>query len=1011
VKNNIVYLFLFLNASALFAQQIQPAVQQGHFNDIASISLKNNEKTLQSIGLDGQTIEWDIKTGMQLNRVFNKSEQIVASMKNDYIKNNQIQAPNSKDSIKNIEKNVDGITYAIEGAHLTITRNGIKLASKTTEYFDLGYVDILIQSNNPYIFASSFDGKIYVYDKVSYKNVAILKNHQASVNSIVMTSDGKHMYSGSSDRSIIEWDAYKLQLKRRFHGHSFRITAVSFSEDENSLYFGNEIGEVKEFDLENHSQNIENNKISKHSIFAIQNLKIKESDQLIISGLDNVFYQLNAQTNKVSAYRRYHILSWKQSSKKIMESGIGLYMNPTFNSTYIHFNSQKTASVRAANEKWNRKRKKLIYENIERSSKKIIRSDYSHFKNICLINDSVFAVHREISDPMSANKDAALSIWKVIKNKSYYYGTKYINVLDIESFDNSKLLILQASALTVWDIITNKEVVMDLSPLHIYPKEIWVIDDFCFVSDYIGTVFTFKLSKSEKETQLNYKGKFSGHDGLISSIDINLKRNLIVTGSDDATLKFWSLDSLKELGALIPVSRKDFILLSPTGEYQITKNAFTKFGFSSGYNFIYPDQFDLQYNQPHVVARSIGIGTKESNDVLEKLYYKRLKRMGFENKSFKEQTTLPEIQLVDFKKIPNGKVALQLSASDSQFNLDRINVYINDVPIFGSNGYTLAQLHTKNWSETLTVDLLYGKNKIEISVLNANGVESIRQSLNIVEDEKQSQDLYLITLGASKYEDKRFNLTYPNKDAENIAELFSKKANGNFQNVFTLTLTNEELNNDALEECRAFLSKVKANDVTILFYAGHGVLDKDYNYYLASYDIDFLEPQNKGIAYEDLESLLDGIPSLRKVLFIDACHSGEVDKDEVEQLANFTESNGDIVFRNSGAGVQEKKVGLKSMNELMAEMYTDLRKGTGASVISSSGGYEFSMESEQWKNGLFTYCLLHGLKDMDADLNKDGSIMLSELQKYLYVEVSKLSNNAQRPTSRIENKSIDFRIW
>ncbi len=142
--------------------------------------------------------------------------------------------------------------------------------------------------------------------------------------------------------------------------------------------------------------------------------------------------------------------------------------------------------------------------------------------------------------------------------------------------------------------------------------------------------------------------------------------------------------------------------------------------------------------------------------------------------------------------------------------------------------------------------------------------------------------------------------------------------------------------------------------------------------------------KNNGIGHW-LESLLNGIPFLRKVLLIDACQSGEVDKDEVEQLANFTETIGDVVFRNSGAGVQEKKVGLKSMIELMAEMYTDLRKGKGATVISSSSGYEFAMESEQWKNGLFTYCLLHGLKDMDADLNKDGAIMLSELKKYLYL--------------------------
>ncbi|MFN5183827.1 MAG: hypothetical protein ACK5D5_12475, partial [Bacteroidota bacterium] len=54
---------------------------------------------------------------------------------------------------------------------------------------------------------------------------------------------------------------------------------------------------------------------------------------------------------------------------------------------------------------------------------------------------------------------------------------------------------------------------------------------------------------------------------------------------------------------------------------------------------------------------------------------------------------------------------------------------------------------------------------------------------------------------------------------------------------------------------------------------------------------------------------------------------------------------------------------------------------------------------------------IHGLKDKVADLNNDGQVMLSELQNYLRTEVTKLSNGAQQPTSRIENLTMDFRIW
>ena len=116
-------------------------------------------------------------------------------------------------------------------------------------------------------------------------------------------------------------------------------------------------------------------------------------------------------------------------------------------------------------------------------------------------------------------------------------------------------------------------------------------------------------------------------------------------------------------------------------------------------------------------------------------------------------------------------------------------------------------------------------------------------------------------------------------------------------------------------------------------------------------------------------------------------------------------------FRDAGAGIQKKNLGLKTTSELMGELFSDLRKGTGTTVIASAGGVEAAMESDEWQNGLFTYCLLHGLKDEAADTNKDGQIMLSELQSYLRKEVTELSNGAQQPTSRIENLSMDFRVW
>jgi uncharacterized caspase-like protein len=95
----------------------------------------------------------------------------------------------------------------------------------------------------------------------------------------------------------------------------------------------------------------------------------------------------------------------------------------------------------------------------------------------------------------------------------------------------------------------------------------------------------------------------------------------------------------------------------------------------------------------------------------------------------------------------------------------------------------------------------------------------------------------------------------------------------------------------------------------------------------------------------------------------------------------------------------------------MQQIFSDLTKGSGAMVISSASGVEFAFESDEWKNGVFTFSLLEGLKTKKADLNKDSSITVSELRDYVMNRVTELTQGKQHPTSRKENLAFDFPIW
>lgn len=491
----------------------------------------------------------------------------------------------------------------------------------------------------------------------------------------------------------------------------------------------------------------------------------------------------------------------------------------------------------------------------------------------------------------------------------------------------------------------------------------------------------------------------------------NPNDKLLMTVNPNGELSIYDMASNQKLIQIL-INNNQFILITPDNYY--TKSAGLKnlkfYRNQKLYDF---EQFDLKFNRPDIILDRIGIAEKTTIQAYRKAYLKRLDKMGFTEEMLKDDYHLPEIKIENLDSIPEnideGKLELKLELNDEKHNLDRINIWINDVAIYGTEGISIRDKKTRYFEKDLLLQLARGKNKIQVSVLNTAGAESFKEGFEInCSAGKEIPDLYLITIGESKFKQSEFNLTYAAKDAQDIVDLLTKSVV--YENVFTKTLVNKAVTRENVMGLKGFLENADINDQVIVFIAGHGVLDESLDYYLATYDMDFKSPAGRGLAYEDIEGLLDGIKPLKKTLLIDACHSGEIDKEEVELAAIESESEENIQFRVVG-NTASPKIGTQNISALSKSIFGDLRKGTGATVISSAGGMEFAMEGEDWKNGLFTYCFLKGIQSGEADTNNDGEIWLSEVQEYVSYQVYLLSNGKQQPTSRIENQTIDFRIW
>ena len=464
---------------------------------------------------------------------------------------------------------------------------------------------------------------------------------------------------------------------------------------------------------------------------------------------------------------------------------------------------------------------------------------------------------------------------------------------------------------------------------------------------------------------------------------------------------------------LLVADGDNYIFKTSENYYKVSKEGFDLVTFRIG-NQAYPfEQFDAVFNRPDLVLTKLGCPDMELISLYKMAYEKRIKKLGLKPSTTVSLEDIPVLEVQNTTDIPaiTDKESIQLKMNmTDKTQLLSYNVFVNNVPIYGKNGKSLGGAKNKELTEE--VSLVHGVNKVQVSCRNNNGYESLIQTFYVEkEGEMPGRSLYLITIGTSEYKDDRYNLNYAVKDGKDLADLMSSNKNGVYKEVKTKSLYNDEVTATNITELHNFLAQSKPDDVVMVFVAGHGVLDENFDYYFGTHDMDFTDPANKGLAYEQLEGILDGIKANKKILIMDTCHSGEIDKEDVFFAANDDEKEEeeDIAFRAVGPAVEEKSSATPS--RLSGVLFNDLRRGTGSTVISSAGGAEFAMESDEWKNGLFTYCMLTGLKNGTADLDGNGEIMLLELQEYVVDRVTKLSHGKQIPNTRIKNLELDFRVW
>lgn len=1019
MKRWLVYIVLFLTLP--LSAQVDLTVQKTHSDDIVQLAYSPSGRYLASQGRNNEFIVWDLFHSKSITSFYISTIEHVEGMKfsedetalkvktsrttflynlanesfkqenktdSTYRKKDQYADSHGKYSM-GIKKGI--ISKRISGKKIARYRVAVSNQKALFTAFDV--------SESLGIFAAvAQDEKVYIYDYNAGRKKKELKRHVSQVFDVCFAPNGLTFATAGRDRSIILWDAQNLTMITRLSSHIYQKKTAEFSHDGRTLFIGDELGYIYSIDLESAFPQIQVSQPNLHAVNKIMRYAQGTKASYLVATSNNYVYQktdpLNPEADAKFSYRNHAFLESKslliQKAFKAYQEPFGevilLDHSPDFK-LIIYSGKSDFASITMANVETGKKRWFYNYY------------DYTPWSDIGFLSDSTF---------ISTHDSSRVLFYWMADGKEVFRKTDTLAYV-LTDFEVIGPDAIWLNTKHYGQFIYNPQTRIPQKVLDLEARQVFKRGDYIILETNSNALVFYDLK------QKAVYHTFIGHKENVSDINFHPAGDKFVTCSDDGTVRLWSLAKKRSLVTIIPFKNSEFVFITDDNYYLSSRGAMDEIGFKVKDEYFFPEQFDLKYNRPDIVLNQMGFSDANLIQAYRQAYLKRLKKMNFAENQISANFHLPTAEIVNRAALPvkteEDSVLLKLKFSDTKYQLDRINVWINDVAIHGVDGIDIKERKLQELELDLALELADGKNKIEISVLNQTGAESYKNLMTVEKTGKtEPPNLFMACIGTSKHQDSQYDLQFADKDARDMASTFGQSSF--FGSVQSMVLTNDEVKIENLGQLKTFFNQAKINDVVILFIAGHGVLNAEFDYFFATHDIDFDHPAARGVSYESIEKLLDGIKALKKILFIDTCHSGELDKDEIEQKDE-REEEGDIIFRSAGVavGLKDNPLGLQSTNDLMKSLFTDLRKGTGATVISSSGGVELSIEGNNFKNGLFTYCLLNGLTTGEADLNRDKQIFISELQQYVQDEVNRLSHGRQTPTSRIQNNELNYRIW
>lgn len=234
---------------------------------------------------------------------------------------------------------------------------------------------------------------------------------------------------------------------------------------------------------------------------------------------------------------------------------------------------------------------------------------------------------------------------------------------------------------------------------------------------------------------------------------------------------------------------------------------------------------------------------------------------------------------------------------------------------------------------------------------------------------RQPPRLFVLAVGINDYTGPTPNLAFATNDALAIADIFRTQEGKLYREVHTRVLLDGNATRESiLLELNRFIGRARADDVAIVFLAGHGVQTRG-TYYFLGHGADIHNPSLQGISGDALARHIAWADARKTITILDTSHSPVL------------------------PGIRGFRVAPR-----MSDVIQQLAEAEGSIVISATSEGEEAMEGTSG-HGALTFAIREALLEGRARTGENrGVIDVATLFNYVSARVRELTNGFQNPS-------------